>query len=165
MTMRHGADQTLTFGSPAADARHVRRRAGLVEEDEPIRIEQWLQCHPSLAGLYDVLALLLLSLEMFFERQAKPGYDPPHHGIADADLLRLRQPGPQFVQCSVGRCRDLHAQGVRERRQTQRRMVVLGPGAASPRSRNRARARVKAMWMSSRRSSRTVSRRRRAIQA
>lgn len=44
----------------------------------------------SFARLYDILALLLLGLEIFFERQAQPGHNLPKDRVAGTDLALLR---------------------------------------------------------------------------
>ena len=62
----------------------------------------------------------------FLERQAQPGHDFPHHRIADTDLMRLRQPGPQLVQRGVRRCLDPSLQRIGEPSQAQRQMAALG---------------------------------------
>ena len=92
-----------------------------------------------LASLYDVLALLLLGLEVLFERQAKPGHDRPHDGMADADLVRLRQPGRTSFSVAFGhalvRASSTSAWSAGRKGMWPR----CGPCLASPRSRSWAR--------------------------
>ena len=54
MALRDTGTQPLAFLSPATQAGHIGRRAGLVHEDEFVGIEFELVLEPGLAPLQDV---------------------------------------------------------------------------------------------------------------
>ena len=54
MALRDAGTQPLAFLSPATQAGHIGRRAGLVYEDEFVGIELELVLEPGLAPLQDV---------------------------------------------------------------------------------------------------------------
>ena len=59
MPVRHGGPAALAAARPAAQARHLGRGAGLVDEDQFVGVEIELAVEPGLPRLTDVLALLL----------------------------------------------------------------------------------------------------------
>ena len=59
-------NQPPTAFAAATGAHHVRRRAGLVEEDQPFRVERSLSVLPLGAGLGDVRAILLGGVQSLF---------------------------------------------------------------------------------------------------
>ena len=68
MAERRLGAQPLAFGTSAAQARHLRRRAGLIEEDEPVRLKPHprLPGGPCLACGCDVRTVLLAGQQRFF---------------------------------------------------------------------------------------------------
>lgn len=60
------ADQPLTAFAAATGADHVRRRASLVEENQPFRVKRTLGVLPFGAGLGDVRAILLGGVQSLF---------------------------------------------------------------------------------------------------
>ncbi len=59
MAVRDGRSAALPPRRPAAETRHLRRGAGLVDEDELLGIKVELPLEPGLAPLQDVRAVLL----------------------------------------------------------------------------------------------------------
>jgi hypothetical protein len=66
MTMRSQAAQALALRPPASQRRHVGLDPGLVDEDQPPRIETGLPGSPALSSPRDVGAGLLKSEQRFF---------------------------------------------------------------------------------------------------
>ena len=66
MAKRDFADQPLTAFATTAGADHVRRRAGLVEENQPLWVKRALAVFPLGAGLGDVRAILLGRVQSLF---------------------------------------------------------------------------------------------------
>ena len=60
--------------------------------------------------------------------QAKPGHDLPHYGVADTDVVGRLQPGAQVTQCGVRYGRHALLQGLAERLEPKRHVVVLRAG-------------------------------------
>ena len=59
MTMRYADAQTLPFWGPAVAPRHIGRSPGLVDEDEPVRVEVGLTVEPGFPPRQDVGTILL----------------------------------------------------------------------------------------------------------
>ena len=70
MPMRHGGSATLSFRSAAAQPGHFGRGAGLVDEDQALRIKVRLGGEPGPAPDCDVGPLLLGGVRRFFEGHA-----------------------------------------------------------------------------------------------
>ena len=66
MAVRREAAQTLTSLSPAAQRGHVGLDPGLIDEDQPPRVETCLQGAPALPPAGDVGAGLLKGEQRFF---------------------------------------------------------------------------------------------------
>ena len=66
MAVRRPGLETLSFGSPAAQGRHVGLGPGLVDEDEPARINARLKACPSGAPSLYVGTFLLAGQQSFF---------------------------------------------------------------------------------------------------
>lgn len=60
------ADQPLTAFAAPTGADHVRRRAGLVQENQPFRVKRALAVFPLGAGLGNVRAILLGRVQSLF---------------------------------------------------------------------------------------------------
>ena len=63
---RRLGDQTLAFGAPPVRARHIRLRPGLVDEDEPGRIDGRLTRLPLPTPAGDVRPILFGCAKAFF---------------------------------------------------------------------------------------------------
>jgi hypothetical protein len=68
MPVRHAGAQPLAAWRPAIAPRHVRRRPGFVNEDQPFGIEIELAVEPLLAPLQDVGTVLLGRVRRLFLR-------------------------------------------------------------------------------------------------
>ena len=68
MTVRHADTQALTARRTAMGAGHVGLGPGLIDEDEPGRLEVGLAVEPGLAPLQDVRAVLLAGVRRLFLR-------------------------------------------------------------------------------------------------
>jgi hypothetical protein len=66
MAVRRKRPQTLAFWSPSPDGRHVGLDPGLVNEDQPFRIETMLQVLPPLSSARDIGTGLLKGEQRFF---------------------------------------------------------------------------------------------------
>ncbi len=66
MPVRNARAQPLAPLRPAAQARHLGRSAGLVDEDERLRVEIRLVFEPGLTGGRDVRSILLGRVSRFF---------------------------------------------------------------------------------------------------
>lgn len=66
VTVRSEAAQARPFGSPASQRSHVGLNPGLIDEDEPTRIEPGLPGSPALAPTRDVGASLFEREQCFF---------------------------------------------------------------------------------------------------
>jgi hypothetical protein len=66
VTVRGEAAQAGPFGSPASQRSHVGLDPGLIDEDEPARIESGLPGSPTLAPTRDVGASLFEGEQCFF---------------------------------------------------------------------------------------------------
>lgn len=66
VTVRSEAAQARPFGSPASQRSHVGLDPGLIDEDEPARIEPGLPGSPTLAPTRDVGASLFEGEQCFF---------------------------------------------------------------------------------------------------
>jgi hypothetical protein len=66
MTVRHGRAATLSPFGAASEPRHLRRRTGLVDEDQALRIEIRLRVEPGPAPRGDVGPFLLAGVRGFF---------------------------------------------------------------------------------------------------
>jgi hypothetical protein len=66
MAVRSEAAQALAFRSPPAPRRHVGLDPGLVDEDQPSRVEPGLPGSPALAPARDIGASLLKGEQRFF---------------------------------------------------------------------------------------------------
>lgn len=66
VAMRHLADQALATRTAAAQARHIGRSAGLINEDQTARIKLPLLRLPAGAGARHVGAILLRGVNAFF---------------------------------------------------------------------------------------------------
>lgn len=66
MSVRDRGATSLSAPRPSAQARHLRRGAGLVDEDEPRGIELRLRGRPALAPRDDVGPGLLGGVRRFF---------------------------------------------------------------------------------------------------
>jgi hypothetical protein len=66
MAVRNPGAQTLAARRPAAQPRHLRAGAGLVDEDQPGRVEIGLAVEPGFTPLGDVGAVLLGRVRSFF---------------------------------------------------------------------------------------------------
>ena len=68
MPVRHTGAQPFAAAAAAVAARHVRRRPGLVDEHQPIRIEVELSLEPVPAAVQDVGTVLLAGVRGLFLR-------------------------------------------------------------------------------------------------
>ncbi len=68
MTMRYADAQTLPFWGPAVAPRHIGRSPGLVDEDEPVRVEVGLTVEPGFPPRQDVGTILLRGMRRLFLR-------------------------------------------------------------------------------------------------
>ena len=66
MTMRDGSPAAFAPRRPSAQAGHLGRRPGLVDEDRALRIEVELPLEPGLAPLHDVGPILLGGMRRLF---------------------------------------------------------------------------------------------------
>ena len=66
MAMRNAGPKPLASRSPATRARHLGRGAGLVDEDEPGRVEIKLALEPGFPPGEHVLPILLGGVSRFF---------------------------------------------------------------------------------------------------
>ena len=66
MAMRHWSAAPLPARRPPAQARHLRRRAGFINEDQVFGIEFRLEFEPRLPASQDVRPLLLACVCCFF---------------------------------------------------------------------------------------------------
>jgi len=66
MAVRNGGNTPLSAWRPAAQARHLRRSAGLVDEDEPFGIKIELAAEPDLPGRLYIVALLFARMRRLF---------------------------------------------------------------------------------------------------
>lgn len=64
--MRRKRSQTLSLRSPDSDGCHVGFDPGLIDEDQPLRIEMMLQRLPALSPTGDVGAGLFKGEQRFF---------------------------------------------------------------------------------------------------
>src|SRR5271170_7319105 len=64
------SDQPLAFFASAIAGRHVGRSPGLVDKDQPSRIEAWLHCAPIGASGLDISPALLTALGIKVGRSA-----------------------------------------------------------------------------------------------
>ena len=70
--MRYCINQPVTHLGPAVEPDHVRLGPGLIDEDQPTRVQRRLVLAPFRPGLGDVRSILLGGPErLFFERQGK----------------------------------------------------------------------------------------------
>jgi hypothetical protein len=67
MPVRHGGATPLSFQGAASQPGHLGRCAGLVDEDQSLRIKIRLGCEPSLAPGCDVGPRLLGCVRCFME--------------------------------------------------------------------------------------------------
>lgn len=81
MAVGNGRSAAFSLGRPAAQARHLGGRRGLVDEDQPLRIEIELLLEPHLAGRLHVAALLLGGMRRLFlnvmRRRSKKRHSVP----------------------------------------------------------------------------------------
>ena len=68
MTVRYADAQTLPFWGPAVAPRHIGRSPGLVDEDEPVRVEVGLTVEPGFPPRQDVGTILLRGMRRLFLR-------------------------------------------------------------------------------------------------
>lgn len=68
MTVRNAGPQAFAALAATMRSRHVGRRPGLVNEDEPIPVELALAFTPSRASRQDVRAILLCGMSGLFLR-------------------------------------------------------------------------------------------------
>ena len=66
MTVRNGGNAPLSAWRPAAQARHLRRSAGLVDKDESFGIKIELTVEPDLPGRFYIVALLFARMRRLF---------------------------------------------------------------------------------------------------
>lgn len=66
MTVRNGGNTPLSAWCSAAKARHLRRSAGLIDEDESFRIKFELTVKPDLPRCFYILALLFARMRCLF---------------------------------------------------------------------------------------------------
>jgi hypothetical protein len=66
MPVRNGGSAALSFQGPAAQPGHLGRGAGLVDEDQVLRIKVGLGCEPGPAPGCNVGPLLLGGVRRFF---------------------------------------------------------------------------------------------------
>ena len=66
MAMGYGGPAPFAFARPSPQPRHLRRRAGLVDEDQPFRSEPCLAFEPEPAPCEHVRALLLRCMASLF---------------------------------------------------------------------------------------------------
>lgn len=79
------AEELLAPGAAAADRGHVGLDPGLVDEEEPCRIEMAACPHPSRAPPYDVRTQLLSRKERFFKRPVLAAQEAPDGVVRDYD--------------------------------------------------------------------------------
>lgn len=105
MTVRCEGPQTLALWRPSAQRRHVGLDPGLVNEDQPARIEARLPRSPAPTSAQDVGAPLLKGEQCFFEPQSLAPQEQPDRIMPDLDPAR-----GQFVLELVQR----HVRGLAE---------------------------------------------------
>ena len=109
MPMGHRRPAAMAAQSPAAASRHLGRSAGLIDEDEPVRIESRLGFEPGPPALQHIRSLLLDGVRRFFEG------DPP--AVEEASHGALGDPQPMLA-LQVGRdLRQRHVRGLFDQRQ------------------------------------------------
>ncbi len=79
MAVRHGVDHAGSLGRPAVQPGHLRASAGLVDEDEGLRIEAALPQPPSSSRPRDVRRACSATRRTFLERKA--AHRPPHASL------------------------------------------------------------------------------------
>ena len=99
MALRDAGTQPLAFLSAAAQAGHVGRRAGLVDEDEFVGIDEGLRRAPDTSPGGDVRAVLLGGAKGLFLN------DSPRRSTADhiAPLLNRTACSPASQACNAAR--------------------------------------------------------------
>ncbi len=80
MPVRDGGAEPLALGSTAAKARHVGGRPGLVDEDEPSRIEVELALEPGFPARQDVRTVLLRGVNTLF-LNVRPRESKKRHSV------------------------------------------------------------------------------------
>ena len=101
MAMGHGGAASLAPGRTTVKARHLGVRGGLVDEDDPRRIEVELSFKPRLARRVHRAAALFGGVRrLFFARDLAPFEEPPERADGDGDAA-LPQPLLQFRQRNV----------------------------------------------------------------
>lgn len=83
VTVRRKTAQALAFRSPAAERGHVGLDPGLIDEDQPLRVETSLPRAPSPPPTGDVGAGLLKAEQRFFEAQPLAAKEQPHRIVRD----------------------------------------------------------------------------------
>ena len=101
MAMGHGGAASLAPVRATVEAGHLGVRGGLVDEDDPRRIEVELSFKPRLARRVLRVATLFGGVRrLFFARDLAALEEPPECADGDGDAALL-QPLPQFRQRNV----------------------------------------------------------------
>ena len=94
IAVRHRGPAALALWRPSAQARHLSRRADLVDEDELVRLEIELAAEPGLAGRFHIRRCCSAACASFFIRDPAPVEEPPYGGEVEARVVRVDQLAP-----------------------------------------------------------------------
>src|SRR6185312_14737478 len=96
-TVRREAAQAFAFRPPSAQRRHVGLDPGLVDEDQPLRVEPGLPGSPALTLTRDVGACLLQGEQCFFLNRSPSRRTNSHTVLCDTLM-------PRVASASLSRC-------------------------------------------------------------
>jgi hypothetical protein len=100
--LRNLADQPFAARRTSAQANHVGRRAGLVDEDQALRIEFGLVLGPFGTRHCNVRPILLGRAQAFFEADAVAVEEPPDRADPGLAPMLVQQSLLNFLQRQIG---------------------------------------------------------------